>query len=59
MMKLTTKSLVLVCVLVTAVAVSGQNQPQNSSKSAAVFKQLTSLVGEWEAVQEGVPVKET
>jgi hypothetical protein len=59
MTKLTTKCLVLVCVLVTAVAGSGQNQPQNSSKSAAVFKQLTSLVGEWEAVQEGVPVKET
>ena len=59
MTKLTTKCLVLVCVLVTAVAVSGQNKPQNSSKSAAVFKQLTSLVGEWEAVQEGVPVKET
>jgi len=59
MTKLTTKSLVLACVLVTAVAVSGQNQPHNSSKSAAVFKQLTSLVGEWEAVQEGVPVKET
>jgi len=59
MTKLTTKSLVLACVLVTAVDVSGQNQPHNSSKSAAVFKQLTSLVGEWEAVQEGVPVKET
>ena len=59
MTKLTTKCPVLVCVLVTAVAASGQTQPQNSSKSAAVFKQLTSLVGEWEAVQEGVPVKET
>ena len=59
MTKVTTKSLVLVCVLVTAVAVLGENQPQDSSKSAAVFKQLTALVGEWEAVQEGVPVKET
>ncbi len=59
MTKPTTKSLALVFVLVTAVAVSGQNQPQDSSKSAAIFKQLTSLVGEWEAVQEGVPVKET
>jgi hypothetical protein len=59
MTKPRTKSLVLICVLVTAVVVSGQNQPQDSSKSAAVFKQLTSLVGEWEAVQEGVPVKET
>src|SRR6266513_531790 len=59
MTKLTTKSQVLAWVLLTAVAVSGQNQPHDSSKSAAVFKQLTSLVGEWEAVQEGVPVKET
>ena len=59
MTKPITKSLVLVCVLVTAVAVSGQNQPQDSSKSAAVFKQLTSLVGDWEAVQDNVPVKET
>ena len=59
MTKLTTKSLVLVGVLVTAVVVSGQNQPQDSRKSAAVFKQLTSLVGDWEAVQEGVPVRET
>ena len=59
MTKRPTKSLVLVCVLITPVAVSGQNQPHETSKSAAVFKQLTSLVGEWEAVQEGVPVKET
>ena len=59
MTKRPTKSLVLVCVLLAAVALSGQNQPQNSGKSAAVFKQLTSLVGEWEAVQEGVAVKET
>ena len=59
MTKRPTKSLVLVFVLLAAVALSGQNQPQNSGKSAAVFKQLTSLVGEWEAVQEGVAVKET
>ena len=59
MTKRPTKSLVLVFVLLAAVALSGQNQLQNSGKSAAVFKQLTSLVGEWEAVQEGVAVKET
>ena len=59
MTKRTTKSLGLVCVLLAAVAVSGQNQPLNSGKGSAVFKQLTLLVGEWEAVQEGVPVKET
>jgi hypothetical protein len=59
MTKCTPKFLLSVYVLVTAVAVSGQNQPQDSSRSAAVFKELTSLVGEWESVQEGVPVKET
>jgi len=36
-----------------------QTQPPDRSKSEAVFKQLTSLVGEWEAVQDGVPVKES
>jgi hypothetical protein len=59
MKKYTMTCLVFVYVFAAAVANSGQNQPQESSKSAAVFKQLASLVGEWEAVQEGVPVKET
>src|ERR1700756_3239619 len=58
MTKLTTKSL-FIYVFVPLVALLAQSQPQDSSKSAAVFKQLKSLVGEWEAVQEGVPVKET
>ncbi|HWC18397.1 MAG TPA: hypothetical protein VG498_15350, partial [Terriglobales bacterium] len=57
MTKSTTKFLILLYVFETAVAVLAQ--PQDSSKSAAAFRQLTSLVGEWEAVQEGVPVKET
>src|SRR5207247_8677459 len=57
MTKLTMKSLVVY--IVATAAVWAQSQPQDSSKSAAVFKQLKSLVGEWEAVQEGVPVKET
>jgi hypothetical protein len=59
MTKLRTKSLVLVYIVATAAAVSAQNQPQDSNKSAAAFKQLTLLVGEWEAVQQGVPVRET
>jgi len=58
MTKLTTKSL-FIYVSVPLVALLAQSQPQDSSKSAAVFRQLKSLVGEWEAVQEGVPVKET
>ena len=57
MTKLTTKSLAVY--IVATAAVWAQSQPQDSSKSAAIFKQLKSLVGEWEAVQEGVPVKET
>src|SRR5438309_11070706 len=59
MTKPTTKSLVLVYIVATSAAVWAQNQVQDSNKSAAAFKQLTSLVGEWEAVQEGVPVKAT
>jgi hypothetical protein len=30
-----------------------------ATKSVATFNQLKSLVGEWKAVQDGVPVKET
>jgi hypothetical protein len=59
MTKPTTKSPVLVYIVATAAAVWAQIQPQDSNKSTAAFKQLTSLVGEWEAVQQGVPVKET
>ena len=36
----------------------GQPSPQATASTAA-FKQLASLVGEWEAIQENVPVKET
>ena len=34
-----------------------QIESQGASISAAAFKQLASLVGEWEGVQDGVPVK--
>src|SRR5207249_12152252 len=42
-----------------AILLPAQTQPPNISRSDAVFKQLTSLVGDWEAVQDGVPVTET
>jgi hypothetical protein len=42
-----------------AILLPTQMQPQANSKSEAVFRQLVSLVGEWEAVQNGVPVTET
>ena len=59
MIKSPAKPLLFVYVLATAIAMSGQNRPQDNSKSAAVFKQLASLVGDWEGVQDGVPIKET
>ena len=42
-----------------AILLAAQTQPSKTDKSDAVFKQLTSLVGQWEAVQDGVPVTET
>jgi hypothetical protein len=36
-----------------------QDQPRERTKSEAVFTQLASLAGEWEAVQDGIPIKET
>jgi hypothetical protein len=57
--KITTILLLLPAVLVMASAMSAEPAPPEASQSAAAFKQLTSLVGEWEAIQEGVPVKET
>ena len=51
--------LVISAVLVMATAVSGQPTPSGTSASAAVFKQMATLAGEWEAIQDGVPVKET
>jgi hypothetical protein len=49
----------LVAMMGGAILLAAQTQPPNATNSDAVFKQLTSLVGEWEAVQGGVPVTET
>jgi hypothetical protein len=57
--RITTILLLVPAVLVMAIAMSGEPTPRGTSGSAAAFKQLASLVGEWEAIQEGVPVKET
>jgi hypothetical protein len=51
--------LCLMAMIGSMILLSAQTQPPNTSKSDAVFKQLTSLVGDWEAVQDGVPVTET
>lgn len=48
---------VMIYLLVTASAISGQSQPQANAKSAVVFKQLATLVGEWQGEQDGVPIK--
>jgi hypothetical protein len=50
---------ILIAVMGSVILAPAQTRPQDGSKSEAVFKQLTSLVGEWEAVQDGVPVTET
>jgi len=42
-----------------ATAMSGQPAPPGTSESAAAFKQLVSLVGEWQGVQDGVEIKVT
>ena len=46
-------------VLVNASALPGQIQPRQSTKSRAAFEQLASLVGDWEGVQDGVPIHVT
>jgi hypothetical protein len=59
MRRITTILLFVAAELVMATATSGQPAPQRTSESAATFKQLTSLAGEWQAIQDGVPIKET
>ena len=51
--------LLIASVLVPASAMSQQGRPEEKSKSSAVFKQLSALVGDWEGVQGGVPIKVT
>ena len=57
--RITKLLLLLPAVLVMPTAQSAEPVPGRTSESAAAFKQLASLVGEWQAVQEGMPVKET
>ena len=49
----------MLMVVTIAVFTAAQNASAPATKSAAIFTQMKSLVGEWEAVQDGVPVKET
>ena len=59
MRRITPILLFVSAVLVMATAMSGQPAPSETSESAAAFKQLASLAGEWQAIQDGVPIKET
>jgi hypothetical protein len=51
--------LVGTAILIAAVPMTAQHQLQDRARSEAVFTQLASLAGEWAAVQDGTPVKET
>src|SRR5215510_2851329 len=53
------KCLSTVAVLAITIPVAAQNSTATTTRSAATFTQMKSLVGEWEAVQDGVRVKET
>ena len=43
--------------LLAAAALPGQLRPQERTKSEAAFKELASLVGDWEGIHDGVPIK--
>jgi len=51
--------LLLTLIVFVVSSALAQNRPEEKTASEVTFKQLASLVGEWEAVQDGVPVKET
>jgi hypothetical protein len=45
--------------LVATILAAAQTPAVPATRSATTFTQMKSLVGEWEAVQDGVPVRET
>ncbi len=56
-MRSTAKYLLFVLlVLVSATVLPAQTRPQQRTKSQAAFEQLASLVGDWEGVQDGMPI---
>jgi hypothetical protein len=60
MMRSAAKFLLFVLVVLAgAFVLPGQIWSQETTKSEAAFKQLVSLVGAWEAVRDGVTIKET
>ena len=57
-MRSTTK-LLLPVLVVTAIVFAGANRLPERTKSELAFMKLASLVGDWEGVQDGVPIKES
>ena len=45
-------------ILISGISLTAE-QSRDEDKSVAAFKQLTTLAGEWKAVQDGTPVEET
>jgi hypothetical protein len=58
MMRCTVNYLIALVALAPGVLPAQTKQPQ-PTKSEAAFKQLSSLVGEWQGVQDGVPIQVT
>jgi hypothetical protein len=52
-------ALVLAIAFAAAIPAAAQSPSAPTTKSAAAFAQLKSLAGEWEALQDGVRVRET
>src|SRR5262249_19337347 len=50
---------VILAFLAITIPVGAQNTSGPAGRNVATFTQMKSLAGEWEAVQDGVPVKET
>jgi hypothetical protein len=58
-MTISARYLSVLAVLALATQLAAQAAPAPAPQSATTFKQMKSLVGEWEAAQDGVPVRET
>ena len=59
LMRIPTFRLLVLAVMVLPTTMSSEVRSQEKSTSAAVFHQLASLVGDWEGIQDGVPIKVT
>lgn len=59
-MRITANHFSRVAILLIAIAILPRELcSQATTKTAAVFRQLGSLVGDWQGIQDGVPIKVT